>query len=158
MCSAREGRLATRSRKLAAARGGRSGPIAFTPVRKRTLLDFAIENAVEGCVNETWAALVAAWQARHADGADVRAAYERIATDEARHGDLAWAIDAWIAEQLSEDERARVVAARREAVQRLLEGVGEPGSELVTSVGLPSRERAATLLRQLDEALWSAAA
>ncbi|MCL0138103.1 hypothetical protein M2T37_27880, partial [Klebsiella pneumoniae] len=87
-------------RKLAAARGGRPGPIAFAPVRERSLLAFAIENAVEGCVNETWAALVAAWQAGHAEGADVRAAYERIAADEARHGDLAWAIDAWVAEVL----------------------------------------------------------
>jgi hypothetical protein len=39
----------------------------------RSLESIAIENAVEGCVNETWAALVATLQAAHATDPELRA-------------------------------------------------------------------------------------
>jgi hypothetical protein len=57
-----------------------------TPV-DRTLEAIATENAVEGCVRETYGALVALWQARHARDPVVAAAMAPIAADETRHAD-----------------------------------------------------------------------
>ncbi|MCU0686523.1 MAG: ferritin-like domain-containing protein [Polyangiaceae bacterium] len=62
-------------------------PLA-TPAAPRSLYTFALENAVEGCVRETWGALLAQHQAaRAADGA-VRFVSELIADDETRHAEL----------------------------------------------------------------------
>ena len=51
----------------------------------RELEAIAIENAVEGCVRESFGALLATWQAKTAGDARVRAAMKRIARDETRH-------------------------------------------------------------------------
>lgn len=144
-------------RRLCGERGGKPAALAFGAVEERSLLAFALENAVEGCVRETCAALLAAWQAQHAEQADVRAAYARIADDEARHGDLAWAIDAWLQSVLSDAERALVDAARRRAIDELLAGVTELDGDLRTGAGLPDRQQTLTLLHRLDEALWTPA-
>jgi hypothetical protein len=53
------------------------------------------ENAVEGCARETYSAVVAAYQAKHAPHAGARRAFSRIARDEAEHARLAWDIHAW---------------------------------------------------------------
>ncbi len=110
-------------------------------------------NAVEGCVRETWGALLAAFQARHATAADVRAAQAVIADDERAHAELAWRVDAWTRTLLSADARARVDAARVDAVRALSQAVEGFGSG-VPAVGLPNATQARTLLRGLRAALW----
>ncbi len=145
-------------RRLAHARGGASGELVFLPAPDRELVAFAIENAVEGCVHETWAALVAAFQAGHAPTADVRAAFTRIARDEARHSDLAWAVDAWLAGRLTAEERGRVLAARQAAVHALATASGEQDPAVREAAGLPTAAQAEALLARLDEAVWTPAA
>ncbi|MFP2911135.1 ferritin-like domain-containing protein [Pyxidicoccus sp. 3LFB2] len=71
----------------------------------RALFEVALDNAVEGCVRETFGALVAHHQALHARDEEVRGAMVRIAEDETRHAELSWAIDRWAREQLSASER-----------------------------------------------------
>ena len=125
----------------------------------RDLLDIARENAVEGCVHETWAALSAAYQARHAATPRLRAIYRQIAADEARHAELAWALDTWLKRQLDAPAYALVEAARERAVRALRAALAHQpfGPELVT-LGLPDPRTAARLAAGLDTALWSAAA
>jgi hypothetical protein len=82
----------------------------------RSLVEIAVENAVEGCVRETYGAVIAAYQSRTAVDDGVRAAMKAIANDEARHASLAWTIGAWIEGRLTSAERSRVAEARREAV------------------------------------------
>lgn len=53
------------------------------------------ENAIEGCVHETYAAAVATYQAAHAPTARLRAVFEAIAEDECAHAALAHRIHAW---------------------------------------------------------------
>ena len=89
---------------LARRRGARARPVELGATLPRTLLALAIENAVEGCVRETWAALVAEHQARHAREATMRAAMKRIAVDEARHAALAWTIDRYLRRKLDAPE------------------------------------------------------
>jgi hypothetical protein len=115
----------------------------------RSLESIAIENAVEGCVHETWAALVATWQAAHAADPELREVMTRVARDETRHAVLAWDVDAWIRPHLTPDARARVDAARAAALDALhassdpiVDDVG-----VARRVGLPDARAAATLKR-----------
>ena len=97
--------------------------VAAGPMHVRALEEIAIENAVEGCVRETFGAATAWWRALHARDANVRATYLRIARDETRHAALAHHIDGWVRARLSRSARERVAAARAEAVARLREEV-----------------------------------
>jgi hypothetical protein len=87
----------------------------------RDLEAIARENAVEGCVSETYGAAVAAWQGTCASDPDVARVMREIAPDELRHAALGWAVDAWITRRLSNDARERVRLARDEATRALLE-------------------------------------
>ncbi len=121
----------------------------------RSLEALATENAVEGCVRETFGALLAGWQARGAEDADVRQALATIAPDELRHAELSWAIDAWALSQLSPEARARVDAARQAAWAALEQDAARstlPG-DVARVAGLPSPEVAQQLVRELANAL-----
>ncbi len=118
--------------------------------RRRDLRTVAVENAAEGCVRETFGAALAAWQAACARDATVRRAMRSIARDEARHADLAWRIDAWVADVALEDARA----ARGDAIRALRASVAAfgGGDEIL---GLPDATSAGRLLDALfaDELL-----
>ncbi len=125
-------------------------------------LMIAVHNAIEGCVAETWAALVARHQAMHAGRAELRQAYAQIADDEARHAQLAWDLYAWLGAQLGPSEGSRVAAARAEALARL-ETVAEDQALAVPAaariaLGLPAPRRARALARRFVRALATAAA
>ena len=85
----------------------------------RDLESIARENAVEGCVGETYGAAFATWAAEHSEDEDVRAASRAIASDELRHAALGWAVHAWVSEKLDREARDRVRTARDEAVRAL---------------------------------------
>jgi hypothetical protein len=126
------------------------------PTPDRPLVALAIENAAEGCVRETYGALVATWQARTSIDPVVRAAMARIAADETRHAELSAAIDRWARTRLSADDRADVEAARSAAIEALgVSAVTEPAPELVANAGLPRAADAAALVRGARAALWA---
>lgn len=96
------------------------------------------ENAVEGCVRETYGALLACRQAR----------------DETRHAALAWAVDRWSQALLAPAARRRVREARHEAIERLM------GARLATlprdgraQAGLPGEEEEARMAGALGARL-----
>lgn len=152
-----EARHADRLGAIATRLGGRPSPVELAPPHPRSLVALALENAVEGCVGETWAALLAAHQARAAEDPEIRACMAEVAADEAAHADLAWAIDAWIAPRLSAAERNDVLAARSRAVLALR----DPDlldEALERRAGLPAPASARRLWAALDRELWSAAA
>lgn len=84
-----------------------------------SLIEIALHNAVEGCVIETWAALLARHQSEHALDPSVRRAFAKIAADEARHAQLAWELHAWFVEVLDPDAAAAVEAVRAQALAQL---------------------------------------
>lgn len=89
-----------------------------------TLAALIEDDAIEGCANETFAALVATWQAAHARDLRVRTAMGPIARDETRHAALAWEILAWGAPKLGAADRARV----RRRLHDALAALGRSGS------------------------------
>src|SRR5207253_8687625 len=126
--------------------------VARTPVR--TLVELASENAVEGCVRETYGAAVAAWQGQWAGHASVRRVMRSIAIDEAEHAALGWAVDAWARSRLSRAGRAALDDCRACALTELRDQIGEPvATESAIALGLPGREDAAKLVSAL-EPLW----
>lgn len=132
--------------RLARARGARVARARVRSVGARSLAAVAIENAVEGCVRETYGALVLAWQAEHADNRELRGAFARIARDEARHASLAWALAAWLEPRLDARSRARVMRARARAVARLEQEQREPPPSLAREAGLPTAPESRALL------------
>jgi hypothetical protein len=89
------------------------GPFPFgTSVEvDESLAALAVGTVIEGCVAETISACVAAEQLAHAVDPAVRAALARIATDEARHAELAFRTIAWALHAGGSDVRAAVRAA-----------------------------------------------
>jgi hypothetical protein len=131
----------------------------ITPTPTRDLLALAVENMVEGCVRETWAALSAAHQSRHAHTPELRDIYKSIAADETRHAELAWSIHTWLIGQLSPASQAMVAAARRQAIHQLHTSLAAlPDEPALLALGVPARHTALHLIAGLDAALWSQAA
>ena len=156
--AARDERRHARVMTALAERAGASVPRARPPkARKRSLMAMAIENAVQGCVRETFSAAVALVQAETASDARVRSALRRIAKDEMRHAELAWDVHHWVSGRLG-------VAARRRVSRALRTAAREVGREarlgvhpdVVREVGVPARWRARAIARELDERLWGA--
>ncbi len=122
----------------------------------RSLESIATENAVEGCVRETFGALTAMVQASTASDPRVRATMARIAVDETRHAALSWDVAAWAEGRLGDDARARVRAARQAAIDELCLAVGhEPPASLQAEVGLPDARTATRLMRAMQQHLWA---
>jgi len=144
--------------RLAADRGGRCRAPERRTFPARSAREIAVENAVEGCVRETWAALLAAHQAEHAEDPQVRSVMRVIAADEARHAELAWAIDRWLQGTLDLAGQAEVAAARAAAAASVVAGVSasEPALACITAAGVPDRASATHLCRGLAAALWAA--
>lgn len=128
------------------------------PQAVRELFDVALENAVEGCVRETYGALVALWQAKTARDPVVARAMRDIARDEIRHATLSWSVARWAHQRLPEKPRKRLRQAQREAIETLRAEVTQataPG--LTTLLGLPTPAQAQVMIEQLEASLWDVA-
>jgi hypothetical protein len=121
-----------------------------------TAVSMATENAVEGCVGETWAALLAAWQAESSEDPELRSTMRALAVEEARNAQHAWCVAAWLDGMLDERDRAKVRAARDQAVLELEREIAAGGAyaEGDALLGLPSAAQARALLRELCLSLW----
>src|SRR5262249_32966265 len=142
---------------LARRYGTRAEAAAAARRRARTLVEIARENAVEGCVRETFGALVAAWQARAAGDPVVRATMERIARDERRHAALAWEVARWARGRLGREGLRQVNEAQQEGAAALLAEQQEPPPELAARAGVPRAAVARQLAEAMGRALWQGA-
>lgn len=124
----------------------------------RGLLAIALENAVEGCIRETYGALVAGWQARHAERSDLRRAMKAIHPEETSHAELAWDVHAWLADRLTAAERAQVERAMADAVAQLAHAARSPmAADLRSALGLPAPAEAVRLVEGLRTHLFTVA-
>jgi rubrerythrin len=142
-----EARHARIARRLARARGAAVQRLERPRFEARTDVALARENAIEGCVNETYGATVATWLAATVTDPELAGAFAEIARDERAHAALAWDVAAWITARLSPEDAADVARARTEAEQRVRDGAGGAGP----------LEAPPAVARALAESLFSAA-
>jgi hypothetical protein len=143
--------------RLARRHGGSADPVRLPRRGVRPLSEVAIENCVEGCVRETFGALVATWQAREARDPAFRRAMGSIARDEARHAALAFQVADWMSARLDRDGKRCVERERKRALSELRrEFAWEPPPEVVAAAGFPRRRDAHRLLDEMALVLWGA--
>ena len=131
--------------KLAVARGARVPTVERSATASRSLRALAESNAIEGCVRETYGALVATMTASHAVDADVRDAYVGIAPDEARHALLSSAIHDWASTRLSSQDASSIERSRRAELSAWRAAEMEDDATRL-ALGLPDRATRAALL------------
>lgn len=136
------------------ARANGAEPMRVRVRKSRT--SFAIENLVEGCVRETYGALVARFQAENASDPELRAALRDIARDETCHAALAWDTAAWTRRRATPLERTRMDRALRHAIREAAREAAHPiDPDLGRRAGLPDPKKARALFAAL-EPLWAA--
>jgi hypothetical protein len=151
-----EVRHARLTRRLARRHGGVPVRPRVVTVAPRRLDAIAIENAVEGCIRETFGALVASFQAANAQDPEVAATMESIARDETRHAALSWAVARWAWARLDSDARARLHRACDAAIASLSQDACVPvADDLRVVAGLPDARQHRALLGAVREQLWS---
>lgn len=122
----------------------------------RALYDIALENAVEGCVNETFAAACGLWQSEHARLDVFREVIAHISDEETGHAALSWDIHAWIMPQLTAAQQAEIAAAQVAAVDKLMRDFRQEGNPVLQrAFGLPTRAEAGRLFAQLQRSVWA---
>jgi hypothetical protein len=149
-------RHARMGRVLAERFGGTYQRPQITPRPLRSVEELALDNATEGCVRETFGAMIATWQARAATDPVVRRIMRRVAVDETRHAALALRVAEWAERRLDVEAQQRVRNARRAAARTVLRELErEPSAELVSVAGVPRRFEAQALARALEDRLWA---
>jgi hypothetical protein len=141
-----------RHAELMSRRAGVTNASSAPPLETRTPFEAALDNAVEGCVNESFAAVVARFQSRASSDEDLAREFAAIADDECAHGDLAHDIAAWLEPRLTPDERERVSSARERAKRLLVARAfdaagGVDDARARETLGLPTRAQAAALAK-----------
>jgi len=142
--------------RLARRFGAEPLPAEIVPHPVRPLFAMALENAVEGCIRETYGALAAHRQAFAAADREIAVAMAEIAEDESRHAALSWEIAAWIEPLLRADEREELRIAKARAFSELrAEAETEPSAVLVEQAGVPDAETAQALLTHLADTIFA---
>jgi hypothetical protein len=151
-----EVRHATITGVLARRHGSEPARATFSDKPLRSLFEFALDNAIEGCVRETYGAACARYQATTAADPAVRALLARIADDEQRHAELSWQIQAWLAPRLTDEENCKLARARERALSELRREVtNDPDAAVIHHAGMPTSARAAAMLDALETSLWA---
>jgi hypothetical protein len=130
-----------------------NSPRRRTPPPPESLGRFLARNAVEGCVRETYGAFVAHHQALRAEEPAVARALARIAEDETRHAELAWAIHGWGLSSLAPRARVHLAKAQEKALAELAKSAGVWPSEVTRALGLPARHAEPRLLAEFAAAV-----
>jgi len=153
-----ERRHAALTRALARRFGGHAQAPRVAEVGDRDVATLARENEIEGCVRETFGALVATWQAAHARDPHVRRAMTAIARDETRHAELAFRVRRFLAPKLDSAGRRRVRDISRATIARLRDEIGRaPHPDLVRRAGLPGPRTARMLFKHAERHVWAVA-
>ena len=125
-------------------------PLKFGQLPKRSIFELAMDNAIEGCVFETYAALRAHYQANHAQDLNIKKIMKLIAKDETEHAQLAWDIHQWLMKQLTKQQQLEIHRAQQKAFEKLAQEVAKDAqTELGHQLGNPQE----TLVHELANAL-----
>lgn len=138
--------------------GGRPVHPHLTRRPVRALEAMALENVVEGCVRETFGALLAQRQALAASDVEVRERHHPIAVEETSHAALSWDLHGWMNTKLNARARRELRRASRQAVETLKRDFcASVEAGLAETAGLPSGDEAVAMVSALDEHFFRAA-
>ncbi len=129
--------------------GARVPRVKVEPIPPRSIERLAIENAEQGCIEETFGACVAAVQATRARHPGVRRLMRTIAREELRHAALSWDIAQWLESKLDAKARSRVARARRAAIEKLETELAGAAGRADEALGLPDATTLRAMLRRM---------
>lgn len=119
---------------------------------QRSLFALAVENMVEGCVNESYSALQAFHQGMVLENPKLRDIFRQIAKDETEHAQLARDIHSWLETKLTEEEKSKVQEARIKAEKDLLSyHLQAEKNPVLEKLGLPNPHAAGKLAEELGK-------
>lgn len=132
--------------------GAKANKYSVAPCKIRDLEAIALDNLKEGCIGETWGALMGLYQAEHAKAAEIRQTMKAIAVDEVGHAALSWQIHAWLCTQLDEKAQAHLNAKKQEAILLLKSKIDHTYiQEHQRIAGTPPVKVQQALLKQLQQ-------
>lgn len=141
--------------RLARRMGGAPSPTCTRTIPERDLAAIAIENAIEGCIAETVAAMCALHQGATASDPRIRAVMHRIGLDELEHAALAWDLHDWLVERLSAADRLRARRRASATIRSALESFAPPTRpDTAKALGLPDGAAYDRILGTLAADLW----
>lgn len=135
-----------------------TSPVVFEH-HARSLEELALANEIEGCVHETFGAVVSYHQACHAREPRIAELMRGVAKQERGHALLAWQIARWLRPRLGPRPRRRILDARIATVEALIEKLSTMRLDhaLISRAGLPSIDAALDLAHRLQVRLWHVA-
>lgn len=150
-----EMRHARAMNKLARMHGAEPTRVDAGELRTRSFDEMAFENAMEGCVRQTWDAALARWAGEHAVDEVVRFEMARIARDQTEHTTLAWRVLAWAMPRITPATRDRLRRAMKATVSALsAELHQEPAADAVQAGVLPNASAARAMFERMRETVW----
>jgi len=94
--------------------------LQFGDFCERSLFELTLDNAVEGCIYESFSALKAQYQSTNSSDERLLTAMKVIARDETHHAQLAWDIHHHLMSRLTLDEQVQIRQAQRAALNNVL--------------------------------------
>lgn len=140
---------------LAAAHQAELVNVAVDDFVLRSLYEIALENAIEGCVNETFAAACGIWQSEHAELPAFKEVIAHITDEEMGHAALSWEIHEWLMPQLSLAQQHQIRESQSLAIDELINNFrqkGDPAQQF--AFGLPDEQAAGYIFAQLQNSVW----
>ena len=135
--------------RLCQERGLTLPPLSESAPQQRSLLEMAIENAVEGCVHERYAALQAHYQAYHLEDERLRVYFSKIAREETEHTALADDIHTWLMSRLTQSEQTMVMQRQKAAQSALVAYL--QNRQAVPTYAVPNAKTAVDLATRLHQ-------
>ncbi len=148
-----EVRHAQRTARLAKSLGATPKAPERAPTQARSLYEFALDNAEDGCVREAWAALEATWIAESTVNPEIAEVAREIAADESRHAELSWDMLAWSLGQMGPAGPETIKEAIGQSLQTLRETL-ESRPKHVGTFGLPVGADALALFERFESLTW----
>lgn len=140
----------------AKAQGATLPELQVSPRSYASIFDLALHNAEEGCVRETYGALVAMHQATCAKNESLRSDLTQIAHEEVAHAEWSHDLDAWLQTQLTEAQCQAVREAKTKAFEALhSEATRSVDANVAREVGLPNQHGMALMLASLQQTVLS---
>ena len=93
--------------------------LEFGSFQQRSIYDLVLDNAIEGCIFETYSAFKAHHQAQKAESISIRDIMNIISADELRHAQLSWDIHHYFISKLSLQEQRTILEAQKEALHKV---------------------------------------